>query len=106
MIFSFNEIDISGVTVSLEVDHYFWICFFFSPILDTNNLATSAPVQGVFMANAAGSYKLTYYDSQRLCELLGATLATYDQLYAAWEAGLQRCSYVWVNYQKEQLVAR
>ena len=29
-----------------------------------------------------------------VCELLGATLATYDQLYTAWEAGLQKCTYV------------
>ena len=25
------------------------------------------------------------------CAFLGETLATYDQLYTAWEAGLQKC---------------
>ena len=32
--------------------------------------------------------------STSVCALLGATLATYDQLYTAWEAGLQKCTYV------------
>lgn len=48
-------------------------------------------VKGVFHAQV-GRYTLTFYDAQRLCALLGATLATYNQLYTAWEAGLQKCS--------------
>ena len=51
------------------------------------------PVQGVFHA-AVGSYNLNYYDAQRLCEIHGATLATYNQLYKAWQAGLETCRYV------------
>lgn len=50
-------------------------------------------VEGVFHASV-GRYTLTFHDAQRLCALLGATLATYDQLYTAWEAGLQKCTYV------------
>ena len=79
--------------MSLEVDQYLWLCCFYS-ILDTNNLEILASVKGIFMAKAAGRYKLNYYDAQRLCEMLGATLATYDQLYAAWETGYQMCLYV------------
>ena len=40
---------------------------------------------------AVGVYKLNFFEAQRLCEILGATLATYDQLYKAWEAGMQQC---------------
>ena len=45
---------------------------------------------GVFGANI-GRYKLTFYEAQRLCEIVGATLASYDQLYKAWEAGMEWC---------------
>ena len=44
------------------------------------------------MGQAIARYKLNYYDAKRLCALLGATQATYNQLYAAWEAGLELCS--------------
>ena len=57
-----------------------------------NAMTQLGAVKGVFQAQV-GIYSLTFNDAQRLCELLGATLATYDQLYTAWEAGLQRCRY-------------
>lgn len=50
-------------------------------------------VEGVFHASV-GRYTLSFHDAQRLCALLGESLATYDQLYTAWEAGLQKCRYV------------
>ena len=65
----------------------------FLPDLQTNGLDLSTPVEGVFHANV-GSYKLNYYDAKRVCEIHGATLATYNQLHAAWSAGLEHCSYV------------
>lgn len=52
---------------------------------------TATPVQGVFHAQV-GTYALNFYDAQRICEINGAKLATYNQLYEAWEDGLQRCS--------------
>ena len=60
---------------------------------DTNAMTQLEAVKGVFHAQV-GRYTLTFYDAQRLCALLGATLATYNQLYTAWEAGLQKCSWV------------
>ena len=57
-----------------------------------NAMTQLGAVKGVFQAQV-GIYSLTFNDAQRLCALLGATLATYDQLYTAWEAGLQRCRY-------------
>ena len=60
---------------------------------DTNAMTQLETVKGVFHAQV-GRYTLTFYDAQRLCALLGATLATHDQLYTAWEAGLQKCAWV------------
>ncbi len=51
-------------------------------------------VQGVFQVREDQQYAFNYYDAERLCEIFQATLATPDQLYAAWEAGLQQCAYV------------
>nr|XP_058940204.1 brevican core protein-like [Pocillopora verrucosa] len=63
--------------------------------VDMNAMTQLGAVKGVFQAQV-GIYSLTFNDAQRLCALLGATLATYDQLYTAWEAGLQRCRYGWL----------
>ena len=61
--------------------------------LSDSGLSVTTPVEGVFHASV-GRYKLNFYDAQRVCEIRGATLATYDQLYDAWSAGLERCAYV------------
>ena len=45
--------------------------------------------KGVFYVEVTGKrYQLNYYEAHRLCEINRATLATYDQLLAAWEVGL------------------
>ena len=59
--------------------------------VDMNAIKQSEAVKRVFHAKV-GTKTLNFYDAQRLCALLGATLATYDQLYTAWEAGLQKCA--------------
>ncbi|KAJ7371435.1 Hyaluronan and proteoglycan link protein 2, partial [Desmophyllum pertusum] len=59
--------------------------------VDSTGITILTPVQGVFHAKV-GKYNLNYYDAQRLCEIHGATLATYNQLYKAWQAGLQNCA--------------
>ena len=56
-------------------------------------MALSTPVKGVFHAKT-GRYQLNYYDAKRLCALHGATLATYNELHKAWQAGLGMCGYV------------
>ena len=63
-------------------------------LADDSNLQIIRPTEGVFHARVSNTYLLTYYDAQRVCELLGATLATYSQLSLAWEAGLEWCQYV------------
>ena len=54
-------------------------------------MGKTTPVQGVFHAHV-DRYTLNFYDAQRICEINGAKLATYNQLYAAWDDGLQHCS--------------
>lgn len=43
--------------------------------------------------------KYTYYDAEPLCKALGAELASYDQVKAAWENGADWCNYGWVKGQ-------
>jgi len=68
---------------------------FFVFLLDLENsgLRLTDLLEDVFQASV-GRYNLNYYDAQRVCEIHGATLATYDQLHYAWSAGLEKCAYV------------
>jgi hypothetical protein len=45
------------------------------------------------------SNRYTYYDAEPLCKALGAELATYDQVKAAWSKGADWCNYGWVKGQ-------
>lgn len=45
------------------------------------------------------SNRYTYYDAEPLCKALGAELATYDQVKAAWNKGADWCNYGWVKGQ-------
>lgn len=68
--------------------------------VDTNNMTIyfEPEAKGVFHAAVTSKrYQLNYYEAQRLCEINRATLATYDQLFAAWEVGLELCLYGWLN---------
>ena len=59
-------------------------------------LPTGAPGSEVF---AVSKNTFTYYDAQPLCKALGAELATYDQVKAAWDKGADWCNYGWVKGQ-------
>ena len=59
-------------------------------------LPTGAPGSEVF---AVSKNTFTYYDAQPLCMALGAELATYDQVKAAWDKGADWCNYGWVKGQ-------
>ncbi|XP_068701237.1 stabilin-2-like [Montipora foliosa] len=54
------------------------------------------PVEGVFLV-AVGTYRLNYFEAQRLCQIHEATLASLDQLTQAWQAGLELCRAGWLN---------
>ncbi|CAH1252021.1 HAPLN3 [Branchiostoma lanceolatum] len=45
----------------------------------------------------AGSYKYDLDEAKHACEQEGATLASYHQLYEAWQDGLQRCACAWLS---------
>lgn len=34
---------------------------------------------------------LNFYEAEKLCKLVNASMASYDQLYTAWSAGLNVC---------------
>jgi hypothetical protein len=59
-------------------------------------LPTGAPGSEVF---SVSKNTFTYYDAQPLCKALGAELATYDQVKAAWDRGADWCNYGWVKGQ-------
>ena len=59
---------------------------------DQGDLTIFNPTAGVFGVRAVARYRLNFYDAEHVCELLGASLATYGQLYAAWAAGLEHCA--------------
>ncbi|XP_076143238.1 hyaluronan and proteoglycan link protein 3-like isoform X2 [Alosa pseudoharengus] len=43
-----------------------------------------------------GRYQLSFSKAQEACEEQGAVLATFDQLYTAWEEGLDWCNAGWL----------
>ena len=59
-------------------------------ISDQTLIIEVSPFRRVFYA-AVDDAKLNYYEAERLCEMLGAILASLEQLTAAQEAGLNRC---------------
>lgn len=60
-------------------------------IADHSLMEMDSPVKNVFYAKV-GKKQLNYYEAERLCNILGATLASLDQLTVAQEAGLQKCA--------------
>ena len=67
-------------------------------IQDNSGIATTDSHVGVFGAELKiGHYKLTFYEAERLCEILGAILVSYNKLYKAWEAGMEWCRFVCRN---------
>lgn len=55
-----------------------------------------SPAKEVF---SVSQNNFSYYDAAPLCKALGAELATYDQVKAAWQKGADWCNYGWVKGQ-------
>ena len=69
--------------------------------LDRSLIITEQTVNGTFQARVNGHrYNLTYFEAERLCQVLGASLASLDQLKAAWQAGMQLCRYLTSPFKK------
>jgi len=67
-----------------------------SPVPPSSILDKILPGSEVFNVS---SNRYTYYDAEPLCKALGAELATYDQVKAAWSKGADWCNYGWVKGQ-------
>jgi hypothetical protein len=67
-----------------------------SPTPSSSVLDKILPGSEVFNVS---SNRYTYYDAEPLCKALGAELATYDQVKAAWSKGADWCNYGWVKGQ-------
>ncbi|KAG5274103.1 hypothetical protein AALO_G00159220 [Alosa alosa] len=46
--------------------------------------------------SSRGRYQMNFHEAKQVCEEQGATLATFDQLFAAWEEGLDWCNAGWL----------
>ena len=66
---------------------------------NANNLINKLlPLNNTQVFNVSKN-EFSYYDAQPLCQALGAELATYDQVKAAWDKGADWCNYGWVKGQ-------
>ena len=70
-----------------------FLSFFFTGlylISDQTLIIERSPVGRVFYASVDDA-NVNYYEAERLCEMLGAILASLEQLTAAHAAGLNQC---------------
>lgn len=44
-----------------------------------------------------GRYQLNFYEAQQACQEQGAVVATFEQLFRAWEEGLDWCNAGWLQ---------
>ena len=66
-------------------------------LTDLSLIDKESPVAGVFLVRVAGRYQLNYHEARKVCPMLGATLATYEQLDVAYRHGMQMCRYVYTE---------
>ncbi|XP_046925995.1 lymphatic vessel endothelial hyaluronic acid receptor 1 [Lynx rufus] len=66
--------------------------------LRVEELSISAPcrIVGVTLVNKKTTQQLNFTEAQEACRLMGLTLASKDQIEAAWRSGFETCSYGWV----------
>ncbi|XP_004324243.3 lymphatic vessel endothelial hyaluronic acid receptor 1 isoform X1 [Tursiops truncatus] len=69
--------------------------------LRTEELSISGPcrIMGVTLVNKRTHPQLNFTEAQEACRLVGLTLASKEQVEAAWKSGFETCSYGWVKNQ-------
>lgn len=62
-------------------------------------LSISLPcrILGVTLVNKKVHRQMNFTEAKEACRLLGLTLASKDQVEAAWKSGFETCSYGWVG---------
>lgn len=62
-------------------------------------LSISLPcrIMGVTLVNKKVHRQMNFTEAKEACRLLGLTLASKDQVEAAWKSGFETCSYGWVG---------
>lgn len=58
---------------------------------DMQQIAKGTMKEGVALTHFTGR-TLNFYEAGKLCKLLSASMASYDQLYTAWNASLSVCA--------------
>ncbi|EPY74693.1 lymphatic vessel endothelial hyaluronic acid receptor 1 [Camelus ferus] len=56
-------------------------------------------LRGIVLVSKKTNPQLNFTEAQEACRLVGLTLASKDQIEAAWEVGFETCSYGWVKDQ-------
>lgn len=53
--------------------------------------------KGVFYVQGDERHSLNFTEAEQLCEKLGATVASAEQVHAAYATGLEICRYAWIS---------
>ncbi|XP_066221956.1 lymphatic vessel endothelial hyaluronic acid receptor 1 [Saccopteryx leptura] len=66
--------------------------------LQVQELSISVPcrIMGVTVVSKKIAPQLNFTNAKEACRLMGLTLASRDQIEAAWKSGFETCSYGWV----------
>ncbi|KAL4613446.1 CD44 antigen-like [Arapaima gigas] len=60
-------------------------------------VSRSCSYMGVFHVEGGTRYALNFVQARGLCQSLGATLATEEQIYLAYNKGMETCRYGWIS---------
>lgn len=71
--------------------------FYFISSVDTSLIILSkgeGNVTDITHATFNPRYVFNFSEAMRVCQILGGSMASFDQMQVAWEAGFQKCRFV------------